>query len=606
MNILTIIEENYFNTLLLKFINKNLNHRFTFLLIDFDKDKFEKEINSWNLNFDYKIIETNHLSKIIRNEYHEKYLDLVSLENIKNVLRPFIKLHNLDSLILLSDFHEKNHMKSKYNNDYIKMKIIDNILEDKKFDKIFYENLDQFLIDYLKIFHLKKTVQIKNSIISFKSFIYSLSFLTFNFAKSIFYKLIFSIKKIDYSSSYLYQSYYPYLDNKKRTYFLEDQCLYFNKISKFTRKENLWILHSIKSIDTSKINFLKFLILCKSNISLLEKEIKLIDYFKIYFSLFLNLIISFKILKKISKEIDKNNYFVRYNLSKSIISKNSVYSSLAFYAYRNLFYKSKFLKKFIYLFENQSWEKAANLNKSSSFKTIGYNHTSISNEYLFFFISSLDIYSSTIKKSLPNIIAANSFYSKDILLKYYSNIKIKNVESLRHHHLDHFKYETNKLEKNILFLFSIERYECKLLYNLLNEIVNDKRFNSYSIYLKFHPSLKIKISKNISKQINIINNEDYNYYLKKSKFIVCGTSSSSIEALYSGGTILVPNSILTYFKPPIYDFPELINIFNSTDEFYKIIIDKNEINIDKVNDFKKLYWNTDYSLPKKLKRIIDE
>ena len=79
MNILTIIEENYFNTLLFKFINKNLNYHFTFLLIDVDKDIFEKEINSWKLNFDYKIIETNNLSKNIRNEYHKKYLDLVSL-----------------------------------------------------------------------------------------------------------------------------------------------------------------------------------------------------------------------------------------------------------------------------------------------------------------------------------------------------------------------------------------------------------------------------------------------------------------------------------------------------------------------------------------------
>ena len=282
-------------------------------------------------------------------------------------------------------------MKSKYNNDYIKMKIIDLVFENKKFNKIYYKNVDKFLIDYLKIFHLEKNSQINNSVIILKYFLHSCLYLTFNFLKSIFFKLLFIFKKIDYSSNYIYQSYFPFLDNEKTSFLLEDQCLYFNKISKLSNKDNLWMLHSIKSIDTSKIKFFKYLIFCKSNITLLEKEVQLIDYLKIFISIFLNLNISFKISKKISNENNKINYFVKYNISKSIISKNFLYSLIAYYAYKNLFKKTKNLKKFIYLFENQSWEKAANIHKSSSFKTIGYNHTSISNEYLFFFASSLDI-----------------------------------------------------------------------------------------------------------------------------------------------------------------------------------------------------------------------
>ena len=606
MDILVIIEINNFNTSLLKFIKKYINCNFTFLLIDSDKIKLEQEINSWKINFKYVINDTKNINSIIRNDYHKNYLDLVSLKNIKKILGAYIKLDNLDNTFLLSDFHEKNHLKSKFNNDYIKMKIIDLICKTKKFDKIYFKNIDNFLIVYLKTFYLKKKLQIINLNSFLKFFLYSFIFFKFTFLKSIFYKLLFIIKKIDYSSNFIFQSYYPYLDKKKNSYLLEDQCLYFNKISKLSKKSNLWILHSIKNIGTSKFEFLKYLILCKSNITFLEKEIKFSDYFKLFFLLISNLLISFKITKKISNENNKLNFFIRYGISKSIISKNFVYSLSAYFAYKNIFNKCKFLKKFIYLFENQSWEKAANINKLSTFKTIAYNHTSISSEYLFFYISYLDHNSLAIKQSLPNVIAANSSYSKLQLSKYYSNIDIKEVEALRHNHLKNTHYSENKSIQNIFFLLSIDSYESEIIYNFIYDILNDNRFNSYNIDVKLHPSLKIKMNNIYSNRINIINDNDYNHYLNNSKYIVCGTSSSSIEAIYAGGVILVPNSILTYFKPPIYDFPDMINVFNNIDDFYEKLNSKKDINIDKVNNFKKLYWNINYSLPENFKRIVDE
>ena len=47
----------------------------------------------------------------------------------------------------------------------------------------------------------------------------------------------------------LYFKYFPFINKDNYTYLLEDQCLYFNKISSMYKNNNLWILHSIKSIN---------------------------------------------------------------------------------------------------------------------------------------------------------------------------------------------------------------------------------------------------------------------------------------------------------------------------------------------------------------------
>jgi len=609
MNILLIIEFNYFSKTVQNFINKNKNSRFTFLLINSSKKEIEKNILKIYNKLNFEIIDSSDFNNLIENYYKKNYLDIISVSNYFTSLFDISSNWNKISFII-SDFYEKNQFKSNHNLNFIYFLIFSFILKEKKYNYIFLDNLNHFCRTYLRKFHLIKS-NINFSVNNFFiNFLNSLIFLFYQFLRSLLFKTIFLLKKIDYNRSKIFQTYFPYYNPNKFCYNLEEDCFYFNKITKYYLNENIWMLHSIKSNDINYFNKIKYLINCKSNITLLENEIKIIDYLKIFF-IYIYYNFSKKITyinnKKINKLINIE-FFLDYSLNKSFSSKNFIYSLFCFFAYKNFFNKIKKKSKFIYLCEMQSWEKAANINKPQNIKSIAYNHTSVCSYYLFFFPSLLDFKINSFKNILPDILITNGNNSKLLFSKYNKYFDIRIAESLRYQHLNIRNSENSLTKKNqLLFLFSIDKFESKFLLNLLYNLLDDIRFSNYLILVKFHPSYKIEnIPFKYKNKIIFLNSSNYIQQLINSKFVITGTSSASVEALFYNCFLFVPNMIFPYFKPPILDFINSANKFNSLNDIEAIIKSDKSKKFEYNFSFIRNYWNIDYDIPINLKNIIDE
>lgn len=604
MNILVIIELNNLDNKLINYLKKNKNANYIFFLLDSDKTLISKKINSIFSNLNYQFIDFSNKPNNYFENYISKYYKFVNLEQIKKILSKSHIKNNYDYSIILSDFYEKNHLKSDINANYIKFIKLYESLNKKKFDKIYTFNINNFIKSYLETYYLRKQKTFLFNYNFISLFTKSIIFLIYYFLRSIVFKLIFLFRIIKYDKSTIFQTYFPFINKDNYTYLLEDQCLYFNKISSMYKNNNLWILHSIKSIKVSLLEYFNFIIFSKSNITLIENEIFFLDYFKIL-TQYLNL--NFKTFKflnqKINIENDHYNYFIRYNLSTSLIRKNFIYNLICSYSYKNLFSKIHNNAKFIYLFENQSWEKAANFNKPDNVKSIAYNHTSVSKTYLFFYSNEGDKLNKTYKRTLPDVVAANSDYSFDLLKTQFDNIY--KVESLRHNHLKNTIFE-NKSSKNLLFLFSVNQFENNYLLNLVYQFALDKRLLNYKIKVRFHPSQNVSIKESFKNKIDVVQDVDYNKTISKTKYIICGTTSSCIEAIYSGSLIFIPKITSTLFKPPIYDFKNMFYEFNNISDFLEIIVKDTSDIENRFNYFKKQYWNINYEIPYLLKEIIDE
>ena len=270
------------------------------------------------------------------------------------------------------------------------------------------------------------------------------------------------------------------------------------------------------------------------------------------------------------------------------------------------------IKKFIYVFENQSWENAYLMSLDKRI-TIGYQSSGFSLRFLNFFPCKDEVNT----KIYPSkILTVGKLFSKALADYGYYKCPIVDFAALRFDYptiAD--KYMISKqdliIKKRVLFAFSVIKEEyLKILLDLI-VVFKD---SSVHLDLKFHPvhnpkkilkEYKIKLPSNI----NVINSVEMNKLSQNYDITLFNDNSFGIESLIKGVksfeynvSKLFDETRLIYFK--LYDFQlnkiQLNTIINQIDN----------LKYDKILNTKLLfnYINNLY-LPykiKSLKLITDE
>lgn len=109
----------------------------------------------------------------------------------------------------------------------------------------------------------------------------------------------------------------------------------------------------------------------------------------------------------------------------------AVYQSylLHYYAYRSINGKASPGSSFVYIFENQPWEKMVNM-ALQDFRRIGYQHTVISSNWLDYRVSAFEK-----DMPLPSVILASGEKWLEFLKKYYGKVVTENAGSIRLGHI---------------------------------------------------------------------------------------------------------------------------------------------------------------------------
>lgn len=258
----------------------------------------------------------------------------------------------------------------------------------------------------------------------------------------------------------------------------------------------------------------------------------------------------FDILKLFTEYIFKGhlNIKLRYYLNKIDVTNKIKLSLLLDYLELRSFdayaekYKTEILiktepKAFIYIFENQSWEKVvcSILNKNNIY-TIGYQSSGFSPVFLNFFPTLKD---SEIMPTPNIILTVGDNFTK--YLKENGNYKIplKTFAALRFDYMAKMgKYIVEKpnlkIHKKIIYAFSVHIDQYKSIIEDLKEVFKNQEI---AVHLKIHPLYKIhELEKKIKLPTNFkfITNIDSDLLKDSYDFILFNDNSFGIEALLQG------------------------------------------------------------------------
>jgi hypothetical protein len=258
----------------------------------------------------------------------------------------------------------------------------------------------------------------------------------------------------------------------------------------------------------------------------------------------------FDILKLFTEYIFKGhlNIKLKYYLNKIDVTNKIKLSLLLDYLELRSFdayaekYKTEILiktepKAFIYIYENQSWEKVvcSILNKNNIY-TIGYQSSGFSPVFLNFFPTLKD---SEIMPTPNIILTVGDNFTK--YLKENGNYKIplKTFAALRFDYTQKMgKYMIEKpnltIHKRLLYAFSVHLDQYKPTIDDLKEVFINQ---DITVHLKIHPLYKIhELEKKIKLPTNFkfITNIDTDLLKDSYDFILFNDNSFGIEALLQG------------------------------------------------------------------------
>jgi hypothetical protein len=241
------------------------------------------------------------------------------------------------------------------------------------------------------------------------------------------------------------------------------------------------------------------------------------------------------------------------------------------------------IKAYCYIYENQSWEKAAcYAYKNTNVKTIAYQSSGFSPIFLNFYPTLYDSHN----HPMPNIIlTVGDYFTK--YLKENGNylIPIKTFGALRFEYKnDGLKYLVSKpntlILNRILYAFSVH-------INFYNEIIEDLieifQNTTINVDLKLHPIYYDSFKFNINlpsnfKIINQVNNDELcNYY----DFILFNDSSFGIESILCGVKSFQYNRIGKFLDNRFFYF----NLWNPNVDFNDLKILRDQLLSKNLNKY---------------------
>jgi hypothetical protein len=258
----------------------------------------------------------------------------------------------------------------------------------------------------------------------------------------------------------------------------------------------------------------------------------------------------FDILKLFTEYIFKGHLDIklRYYLNKVDVTNKIKLSLLLDYLELRSFdayaekYKTEILiktepKAFIYIYENQSWEKVvcSILNKNNIY-TIGYQSSGFSPVFLNFFPTLKD---SEIMPTPNIILTVGDNFTKYLNGNGNYKIPLKTFAALRFDYIAKMgKYIVEKpnlkIHKKIIYAFSVHLHQYKPIIDDLKEVFINQ---DITVHLKIHPLYKVhELEKKIKLPTNFkfITNIDIDLLKDSYDFILFNDNSFGIEALLQG------------------------------------------------------------------------
>ena len=247
----------------------------------------------------------------------------------------------------------------------------------------------------------------------------------------------------------------------------------------------------------------------------------------------------FKGLVKPKKKYFLDGYdvtnFIKYSLLLDYLEFRS-FEAFAENYKTNILIKSN-PKAYVYIYENQSWEKVVNsILKENNVLSIGYQSSGFSPVFLNFFPNKID----ASRMLMPNVLlTVGNNYTKYLKENGCYNILVQTFAALRfsYPHISG-KYivekPVSKRHSRILYAFpvQIDQYES-LIKDLIELFINTE----IQVDLKIHPLYQThEIDKKITLPINfkIISNVDINNLKHNYDFVLFNDNSFGIEALLKG------------------------------------------------------------------------
>ncbi len=302
-------------------------------------------------------------------------------------------------------------------------------------------------------------------------------------------------------------------------------------------------------------------------------------------------------------------------LRRSFIGRNAMEGLIYFEIFKNMFGYVKTSSTCVYYAEMQAWERALNAAKklsSTNMQAIGFQHTSLSENYFHYFFAPSEHVVDNVNESLPlpDIFAANGKIPYTLLSESnYPNLVV--LESVRQLYLnkmiDSFKPDSTK-RMVILIAGTIFYNETKALISMIMQAFPDKD-RPFEIWLRGHPSMSVVDvlhSMGIEEQdinFKVMEKEGQSIYdlLSQVPVVITATSTIGIEALAFGCDVIIPVFADFLCMSPLIGFEALYNtVYTPQDLVEKIafIFSDNykSIPLHEKLTFIKNYWSLDPSL----------
>ncbi|MBF0504269.1 MAG: hypothetical protein HQL14_04105 [Candidatus Omnitrophica bacterium] len=279
--------------------------------------------------------------------------------------------------------------------------------------------------------------------------------------------------------------------------------------------------------------------------------------------------------------------------------------------FREVFKQISGIRDCLYFCEMHAWEKALNAAKKDinpQIRTIGYQHSSVSNNDLGYFYDRSETVSTGNPSDMPqpDIFACNGQYLYDLLSQSgYSNLT--QTEAIRYLYLNNIftnRLTTRQGRPLLLVAGSYNRNEARALVMLVSRAF--PAADQFDIWFKGHPSMPLEeifaqMGVDYLKAGFVIKHGNISDYLKDAWGVIVSTSTVAMEALGYGCEIIIPVFPDAMLMNPLADFEHYYHNVTTPQELRhvmeKIAGKPSLYNSEKCKDFLTRYWNLDPALP---------
>lgn len=242
----------------------------------------------------------------------------------------------------------------------------------------------------------------------------------------------------------------------------------------------------------------------------------------------------------------RKEYFFREKNITQFINQSLLLDYLrmrSFTAYQEKYIAKKVAasspKAYVYVFENQSWEKVAcNVLQRAGVKTIGLQGSGFSPIFLNFLPTEQDAIMAAQSKLSPNVIfTVGECFTKKMNEGGYYAAPLLSFGALRFEYMkDSQGYiiqpPVKKISKKILYAFSVHKSQYK---EIIKDLIDVFGESDVVVDLKFHPQYRaVNLGLNLPSNFNIVGVIDQKTFRFTYDFVLFNDNSFGIESLILG------------------------------------------------------------------------